>query len=70
MSTAVLYDIHGNLPALEAVLMETNYNFEQAAERVRKTSYPQAEHFAANSILNPPSEAKMLEVFSRSELKK
>lgn len=48
---------------------KTNYYFTQAAERVRKTNYPQAEHFATNNILHPPTERAMLELFSMSELK-
>lgn len=50
-------------------LRKTNYNLEMAAEQIRKTSYPQAEDFARNNILYPPSEQAMLELFSRSELK-
>ncbi len=48
-------------------LRRTTYDFRAAAERVRKTSYPQADDFAARNILQPPSEAQMLEAFSRSK---
>jgi predicted phosphodiesterase len=47
----------------------TNYDLEKAAERIRQTGYPQAEEFAARSILQPPSETEMLEIFSKVELK-
>jgi predicted phosphodiesterase len=47
----------------------TSYDLTQAAERIRKTDYPQAEDFAARFILQPPSEQEMLEVFAKSELK-
>ncbi len=48
-------------------LPHTTYDLEDAARRVRATSYPEAQEFAANHILNPPAEAAMLEVFSRAE---
>jgi hypothetical protein len=48
MRIAAIYDIHGNLPALEAVLR-------------------QARDFAAHNILQPPSEAEALDVFTRME---
>lgn len=47
----------------------TDYDLDQAAERIRKTAYPGADSFAANYVVKPPSAAKMLEVFTRSELK-
>jgi putative phosphoesterase len=50
-------------------LRHTPYNLTEAAERVRTTPYPQAQDFAARNILQPPSEAEMLEVFIRAELK-
>jgi putative phosphoesterase len=42
----------------------TYYDLETAAECIRRTGYPQADDFAANSVLQPPSEAKMLELFT------
>lgn len=48
---------------------QTFYDLEKAAERIRNTEYPQAEDFAANSILKPPSEELMLEIFSKAELR-
>lgn len=49
-------------------LRRTLYDFTQAAERIRDTEYPQAEDFAVQSVLTPPSEEKMLEVFRPFEL--
>ncbi len=46
----------------------TNYDLAMAAERVRETAYPEADDFAANNILQPPTETKMLELFTRAEL--
>jgi len=45
------------------------YDFTKAAERIRATSYPQALEFAERNVLHPPSEAEMLELFSRAELR-
>jgi predicted phosphodiesterase len=49
-------------------LRRTLYDFTQAAERIRATEYPQAEDFAVQSELTPPSEEKMLEAFTSVEL--
>jgi predicted phosphodiesterase len=50
-------------------LRRTSYDLEKAAAQVRRTSYPQAEDFAARSILKPPTEAATLEAFKNAELK-
>jgi len=50
-------------------LRQTSYDLATAAERIRATAYPQREDFAARSILNPPTEAAMLDLFSKAELK-
>lgn len=50
-------------------LRHTSYDLAQAAERIRTTSYPQAEEFAAHNVLQPPSEKEMLETFAKAELK-
>ena len=47
----------------------TPYDLEKAAERIRATSYPQAQDFAAHNVLEPPSEEEMLEAFANAELK-
>jgi predicted phosphodiesterase len=49
-------------------LRHTSYDLAEAAERIRKTNYPQAEDFAANYILQPPLAETMLEVFTRAGL--
>lgn len=45
-------------------LRHTPYGLSQAAEQIRDTQYPQADEFAAQ-VLQPPSEADMLQLFSR-----
>lgn len=47
-------------------LRHTPYDLAKAAERIRDTSYPQAQEFAAHNILQPPSEGEMLEAFART----
>jgi len=47
-------------------LRHTCYSLADAAERVRQTRYPQAHEFADRSILAPPSEAEMLELFTNA----
>jgi len=47
----------------------TEYDLERAAARVRQTAYPQAEDFAARSILQPPPAAQMLELFTNVSFK-
>ena len=47
----------------------TRYDLTQAAYRIRATQYPQAEEFAAENVLRPPAEARMLELLARAELK-
>ena len=49
-------------------LRHTVYDLAAAAERFQSTKYPQAQQLADRYILNPPSEAEMLEVFSKAEL--
>jgi predicted phosphodiesterase len=50
-------------------LRRTSYDFAKAAGRIRATPYPQAQTFAEHNVVQPPSEEKMLETFSRAELK-
>lgn len=45
-------------------LRNTSYDLEDAVAQVRATAYPQPEE-AATSILSPPSESQILEVFTR-----
>ncbi|MGH9143674.1 MAG: metallophosphoesterase family protein, partial [Vicinamibacterales bacterium] len=50
-------------------LRRTAYDLEKAAARIRATTYPKADEFAARNVLQPRSEQEMLDVFSRAELK-
>jgi putative phosphoesterase len=50
-------------------LQHTPYDLTKAAERICKTSYPQAQAFADNYVLRPPKEEQMLEAFARVELR-
>jgi putative phosphoesterase len=47
----------------------TRYDLPAAAARIRATDYPQAADFAANNVLNPPTEAAMLEALGRSAIR-
>lgn len=53
-------------PAVE--LRHTTYDLEKAATRIRATTYPEAENFAASSILKPPSESQILELLTKAQL--
>lgn len=50
-------------------LRRTTYDLAKAAERIRATDYPLAADFAAHNVLQPPTEAAMLELFARAEVK-
>ena len=50
-------------------LRRSAYDLTKAAERIRGTSYPNAEEFAASNVMQPPSEEVMLEIFARVEFK-
>ena len=54
-------------PGIE--LRHTIYDLSEAATRIRATDYPQAEDFAANNVLKPVSEAHILDLFWKAELK-
>lgn len=43
----------------------TTYDLERAAAEIRLSGYPQAQDFADNNVLRPPSEAEALAVFER-----
>jgi putative phosphoesterase len=45
----------------------TSYDRMQAAARIRATDYPHAEEFAAQNVVQVPSEAEALDVFTRME---
>ena len=46
-------------------LRRTAYDLDSAARRIRASDYPQREQFANGSVLYPPTEAAMLELFSK-----
>jgi predicted phosphodiesterase len=48
-------------------LQRTTYDFRAAAERIRASSFPGADRFAA-ACINPPSEEAMLSAFNRVAL--
>ena len=50
-------------------LRHTDYDLARAAEQVRRTKYPEAEEFAAKYVLDPPSEAAMLPLFTQVGMK-
>jgi predicted phosphodiesterase len=50
-------------------LRRTDYDLSKAAERIRGTQYPQAQEFAAHSVLQPASEKEMLDLYSTAEVK-
>ena len=54
-------------PSVE--LRRTSYDLDAAAARIRATDYPDAESYAANYVLKPPSEAAMLEAFTKASIK-
>jgi putative phosphoesterase len=49
-------------------LRRTPYDLAEAAERIQDTKYPQAEDFAAQNVLQPPSEEATLKAFTEVEL--
>jgi predicted phosphodiesterase len=50
-------------------LLHTNYDVDAAAERIRRSGYPGAEEFVTKYVLQPPSAAEMLKLYSEHELK-
>jgi predicted phosphodiesterase len=49
-------------------LRHTAYDLAKAAERISATAFPWPEDFATQYVLQPPSAAVMLEVFSRASI--
>jgi len=49
-------------------LRHTPYDLADASQRIRETTYPQAQDYAARYILQPPSEGATLAAFTRVEL--
>lgn len=50
----------------DVVCKRTLYDVHGAAERIRQTKYPQAGEFASRNVLQPPSEAEMLQRFGNA----
>lgn len=50
-------------------LRHTDYDLQGAAERLRRTHYPQASEFVEKYVLSTPSEEQMLQAYSHAELK-
>jgi predicted phosphodiesterase len=50
-------------------LRHTDYDLEQAATRIRQTKYPQAVDFVEKYVLKSPTEAHILQLFEKAELK-
>lgn len=50
-------------------LKKTSYDLAAAADRVRKTAYPQAEQCASGNILTMPAKQPMIEAFTKAELR-
>lgn len=50
-------------------LRHTMYDLNEAADRVRATTYPRADDFAARNVLRPPSEEEILNAYASAELK-
>jgi predicted phosphodiesterase len=50
-------------------LQQTSYDLAAAAERIRATSYPQAQEFAAQDVLHPRSESEVLAALAKAEVR-
>ena len=50
-------------------LRKTTYDLAAAAARIRATDYPLEDEFGAGWILQPPSEAEMLELYEQAALR-
>lgn len=49
-------------------LRQTSYDRDRAAARIRASTYPQADEFAARNVLDPMTEEEALALFARAEL--
>ena len=49
-------------------LRRTDYDFANAAERLRATAFPRVEGLAVRYVLQPPLETDMIEAFTKTEL--
>jgi len=53
----------------DVALRHTSYDLAEAAERIGRTSYPQIAPVLAGYMQQPPSEAHMLDAYSRVEIR-
>ncbi|HXH61967.1 MAG TPA: metallophosphoesterase family protein [Fimbriimonadaceae bacterium] len=53
----------------DVLLVQTPYDLDAAASRMRKTGYPGVEGFVQRFVLDTPSEESMLELYRQYELK-
>ena len=56
----------GSCWGLKSNMRHTNYDRADASRRIAATGFPNAPEF---DMLNPPSSEKMLELYSKAELK-
>lgn len=61
-------DAYWALLGPEIQLFHTRYELMKTAERIRSTSYPQANDFAQRNVLQRLSAAEMLAFYSKLEL--
>ncbi len=54
----------------QIMLRKTNYDLQQAAEDIRNSGYPQAQDFADNNVLMPPTAAEAIAVFEQIAARK
>jgi putative phosphoesterase len=54
----------------QIVLRKTRYDLKQAAEDIRNSGYPQAQDFADNNVLEPPTAAEAIAVFEQIAARK
>ncbi len=60
---------HWLLLGPDVELRHTAYDLTKAAERIRATTFPNAEDLSVRYVLNPPSEAETLQRFGPAELR-
>jgi predicted phosphodiesterase len=53
----------------EVQLRRTTYDLSAAAARIRATAYPRAQEFADRNVLQPPSQAEMLDAYDRVDIR-
>lgn len=56
----IYFDVDWLSPGHKVKLRHMSYNLTKAVERIRNTTYPQAQDFAEHDVLQPPSEGERL----------